>query len=97
MASSIVPISTSWPSVNRRGNRRIVITGPISDSGGMITFTRSPVGSRASTIGLDSSTRRFTCETIRSIVWKSCASLVKRDIRLLDPPVALDPHVARGR
>ena len=34
-----------------------------------ITFTRSPVGSRASTIGLDSSTRRFTCDTIRSIVW----------------------------
>ena len=60
---------TSCSSVNRRGKRRMVIVGPCSASGGMITLTRSPVGSRASTIGLDSSTRRFTCETIRSIVW----------------------------
>ena len=60
--------------VNSRGKRRIVIVGPRSASGGMITFTRSPVGRRASTIGLDSSTRRLTVETIRSIVWKSCAS-----------------------
>ena len=44
----------------------------------MITFTRSPLGRRASTIGLDSSTRRFTVETIRSIVCMSSASLVKR-------------------
>ena len=55
--------------VNRRGKRRIVSVGPLSASGGMITFTRSPVGRRASTIGLDSSTRRLTCETMRSIVW----------------------------
>ena len=63
------PMPTSCSSVNRRGKRRIVIVGPRSASGGMITLTRSPVGSRASTIGLDSSTRRLTCETIRSIVW----------------------------
>ena len=63
------PIAVSCSSVNRRGKRRIVIVGPRSASGGMITLTRSPVGSRASTIGLDSSTRRLTCETIRSIVW----------------------------
>ena len=55
----------------------MVSIGPISESGGMITLTRSPVGSRASTIGLDSSTRRLTCETIRSIVWLSWASVVK--------------------
>jgi hypothetical protein len=47
----------------------MVTTGPDRDSGGMITLTRSPPGRRASTIGLDSSTRRFTAETIRSIVW----------------------------
>ena len=62
--------------MNSRGKRRIVIVGPRSASGGMITFTRSPDGSRASTIGLDSSTRRLTVETIRSIVWNSCASSV---------------------
>ena len=66
---SIEFISVSWSSVNRRGKRRIVIVGPRSASGGMITLTRSPVGRRASTIGLDSSTRRFTCDTMRSIVW----------------------------
>ena len=66
----------SWASVNSRGKRRIVSVGPRSASGGMITFTRSPVGSRASTIGLDSSTRRLTCDTMRSIVWYSCASSV---------------------
>ncbi len=47
----------------------MVRTGPTSDSGGMMTLTRSPVGSRASTIGLDSSTRRFTWATMRSMVW----------------------------
>ena len=55
--------------MNSRGKRRIVIVGPFSASGGMITLTRSPVGRRASTIGLDSSTRRLTRETMRSIVW----------------------------
>ncbi len=47
----------------------MVRTGPESDSGGMMTLTRSPVGSRASTMGEDSSTRLFTRETIRSMVW----------------------------
>ena len=69
MSASIEPIPASWSSVNSRGKRRIVIVGPFSASGGMITLTRSPVGRRASTIGLDSSTRRFTRETMRSIVW----------------------------
>ena len=44
----------------------------------MITLTRSPLGRRASTIGLDSSTRRLTVETIRSMVCMSSASPVKR-------------------
>ena len=68
LGSSSEPISTSSSSVNSRGKRRIVIVGPRSASGGMITLTRSPLGRRASTIGLDSSTRRLTVETIRSIV-----------------------------
>ncbi len=67
--SSIECMPVSWASVNSRGKRRIVSVGPRSASGGMITLTRSPVGSRASTIGLDSSTRRLTCDTMRSIVW----------------------------
>ena len=39
-------------------NFRIVMTGPTSDSGGMIALTREPSVRRASTIGEDSSTRR---------------------------------------
>ena len=74
VGASSEPIRISSSIVNSRGNRRIVIVGPRSASGGMITFTRSPLGRRASTIGLDSSTRRLTVETIRSIVWNSCAS-----------------------
>ena len=66
---SRVPFSTSSPMRNGVGNRRMVSVGPSSANGGMITFTRSPLGSRASTIGDDSSTRRFTCDTMRSIVW----------------------------
>ena len=69
VGASVDAISTSCSSVNSRGKRRIVSVGPLSASGGMITLTRSPVGRRASTIGLDSSTRRLTWETMRSIVW----------------------------
>ena len=48
-------------------NFRIVSTGPCRATGGRITFTREPSGSRASTIGEASSTRRPTPDTIRSI------------------------------
>jgi hypothetical protein len=63
----------------------MVTVGPLRASGGRITCTRAPRGSRASggsrasTIGLDSSTRRLTVDTIRSMVWSSCSSLVKPD------------------
>ena len=56
----------------------MVRVAPFSASGGMMTLTRSPDGSRASTIGLDSSTRRLTVETIRSMVCISCSCEAKR-------------------
>ncbi len=46
---------------------RIVSTGPSTDSGGMMALTRDPSGSLASTIGDDSSIRRPTWETMRSM------------------------------
>ena len=49
-------------------NLRMVSTGPISDSGGMMAFTREPSARRASTIGLDSSMRRPIGEMIRSMM-----------------------------
>jgi hypothetical protein len=47
--------------------RRIDSSGPSTASGGMMAFTREPSLSRASTMGVDSSMRRPTWETILSI------------------------------
>ena len=49
-------------------NLRMVRQEPSIDSGGMTALTRLPSGSRASTMGLDSSTRRPMRDTILSIV-----------------------------
>ena len=55
-------------------NFRIVMTGPTSESGGMMALTREPSVRRASTIGEDSSTRRPIGAMIRSMIritWSS--------------------------
>jgi hypothetical protein len=44
------------------------IAEPSSASGGVIALTREPSASRASTMGLDSSMRRPTELTIRSMI-----------------------------
>ena len=49
-------------------NLRIVRIGPISERGGIITFTREPSSKRASHIGLDSSTCLPTFDTILSTI-----------------------------
>ena len=54
-------------------NIRMVTAAPSSASGGMIALNREPFGSRASTIGEVSSTRRPTRETIRSMIWSRCS------------------------
>ena len=66
MSAPSVPNSSSWSidSAERR-KRRIERIGPSIAAGGMIAFTREPSGSRASTMGEVSSTRRPTRETIR--------------------------------
>jgi hypothetical protein len=48
--------------------RRIDSSAPSTASGGMMALTREPSLSRASTMGLDSSTRRPTWETILSMM-----------------------------
>ncbi len=58
-------------------NLRMVSTEPSTASGGTTAFTRLPSGRRASTIGLDSSTRRPIRDTILSIVRRRWASSVK--------------------
>ena len=55
-------------------NLRIVTSGPLSESGGMTALTRLPSGSRASTIGDDSSMRRPTCATILLMIRRKCDS-----------------------
>ena len=59
-------------------NLRIVTSGPLSDSGGMMALTRLPSGRRASTIGEDSSIRRPTWATILLMIRRRCDSSVKR-------------------
>lgn len=54
--------------------RRIDTSGPSIADGGMIALTREPSGRRASTIGVDSSIRRPTRETMRSMIFIRCAS-----------------------
>ena len=79
-------------------NFRMVSTEPSTASGGTTAFTRLPSGRRASTIGLDSSTRRPIRDTILSIVRRRWASSVKwasawhQPARLLEPDavVAVD-------
>ena len=75
----IVPSGTMSASPSRALlNLRIVTSGPLSDSGGMIAFTRLPSGRRASTIGEDSSMRRPTCATILLMIRRRCDSSLKR-------------------
>ncbi len=70
-----VPSSIMSSSVSRRRlNLRIVTSGPLSESGGMMALTRLPSGRRASTIGDDSSMRRPTCATILLMIRRRCHS-----------------------
>ena len=59
-------------------NFRIVSSDPSRAMGGRTAFTRDPSGRRASTIGLDSSTRLPTRDTILSMVRRRCASSENR-------------------
>jgi len=54
-------------------NFRMVMVGLFGATGGMITLTREPSGKRASTMGLDSSTRRPSGATMRSTMRMMCA------------------------
>ena len=59
-------------------NLRIVSVDPLNASGGMIALTRDPSARRASTSGDDSSIRRPTRETMRSMTRRRCSSEVNR-------------------
>jgi hypothetical protein len=66
--SLMLPIRMRSPGASGRSvNLRMVTTGPQSERGGMIAFTRDPSESRASTYGDDSSTLSPSGATIRSI------------------------------
>ncbi len=99
MCSSSEPKPISSWRVKERGKRRMVRIGPVRESGGMMTLTRSPEGRRASTIGLDSSTRRLTVDTIRSMVcisWSaetnlrgSCSTRPPRSTKIASGPFTM--------
>ncbi len=70
----------SWSPRRLRANLRIVSSGPESESGAMIALTREPSGSRASTIGEDSSIRRPICATMRLMIRRRCESSLNRTV-----------------
>ena len=57
-----------------RLKRRMVMVGPFSATGGMMALTREPSGRRASTSGEDSSMRRPSGATMRSITLRMASS-----------------------
>ena len=61
-------------------NLRIEMQGPSSASGGKITLTRLPSGSRASHSGLDSSTRRPIVATIFCATMAACSASRNRTL-----------------
>ena len=77
-------------------NFRMVSTGPTRLIGGMITLTREPSTRRASTIGLDSSTRRPMGEMMRSMMRITCSSFWKVTLVSSILPRALDVDLARA-
>ena len=77
---SASPVSTrSSTCSGSRENLRIVSIGPSTESGGITAFTREPSASRASTIGDDSSMRRPTCPTMRSMTRRRWSSEKNRE------------------
>ena len=91
----------SWAPSRSVRNRRIDSTGPSSASGGMMALTREPSSRRASTIGLDSSMRRPTVLTMRSMMrirWRSSLNTASIGLELavaldVDLVVAVDQDV----
>ena len=67
-------------------NLRMVSADPSTASGGTTALTRLPSGRRASTIGLDSSTRRPIRDTILSMVRRRCASSVNWAVACISRP-----------
>ena len=74
----------------------MVSVDPLKASGGMIALTREPSARRASTSGEDSSIRRPTRETIRSMTRRRCSSEVNRVRGALELAAALDVDRAPG-
>ena len=82
--SSRIAGESTWRSaissspVPRITKRRIEIAAPSRARGGMMTLTRDPSGRRASSIGLDSSTRRPIQPAIRWATCRRCCASRKR-------------------
>ena len=96
LGRSCAPFAISCSTRESAPKRRMDSTGPSSASGGMIALTREPSGRRASTIGDDSSTRRPTRLTMRSITARRCALLRKLRVRRATACPSLDVDVLRA-
>ena len=77
-------------------NFRTVMTGPTRLMGGMMALTREPSTRRASTIGLDSSTRRPMGAMMRSMMRITWSSFWNVTLVSSSLPRALDVDLARA-
>ncbi len=84
------------PSYGSAANLRIVSVEPSSAIGGTTALTRLPSGRRASTIGLASSTRRPTRETILSMTRRRWSSSMNAASTGVDPAEPLDVDPVRA-
>lgn len=73
-------LSGSWR------NLRIDTMGPSTDSGSITTFRRPPSGRRASTMGLDSSSRRPSGARMRRTMRNTCWLSEKRTVSRASTP-----------
>ena len=92
-----VPMVTRSLTVNGSlENLRMVSEQPSRAIGGSTALTRLPSGRRASTMGLASSTRRPTRDTMRSIVRRRCSSSEnRRSVWKSRPPRSMKIESAR--
>ena len=96
-AGRMLPASTSRGTDSTvRENLRMVSSGPSTASGGSTALTRLPSGRRASTIGLDSSTRRPTAADDAVDHVPQVRLVLEPDVLLAEHARALTEHLVRA-
>ncbi len=96
MAWFMLPSPTSsWGVIGSLRNFRIDTTGPSSANGSMIALSRPPSCRRASTMGVDSSSRRPSGARIRRTMRSKCGTVGEPGVRLFQHAAPRHKHFFR--